>query len=237
MSKRAWIIFIVIVIILLGGLIVLSRKNTIDVSNININAIQPATPASGNIADHVFGNVGSTVKLIEYGDFQCPGCGGAYPQLKTLSTKYQGQIAFIFRNFPLSTLHPNALAAAAAAEAAGLQGKYWQMHNQLYETQSSWENASPDQRTSIFLSYATALGANGDTFKNDLAGQAISDKISFDQALGKKAGVDATPTLFLDGKKVSDEIINNTVQGDGSLLDAAIVKELKAHNIALPAAK
>lgn len=234
MSKKAWIVFVVVVIALIGGLVYLSSRNKIDVSNVNEATIQPATAESGNIADHVFGNASSKVKLVEYGDFQCPGCGGAYPQLKTLSTKYQDQIAFVFRNFPLTTIHPNARAAAAAAEAAGLQGKYWEMHNQLYETQSTWESASADERTSIFLSYATQLGLNTDTFTKDLAGNAINQKISFDQALGKKANVNSTPTLFLDGQIVSDKIIENTIQGNGSLLDAAIVKELRAHNIALP---
>jgi protein-disulfide isomerase len=115
MSKKAWIVFVVIVVVLLGGLVYLSSRNKIDVSNVDVTTIQPASAASGNIADHVFGNSDSKVKLVEYGDFQCPGCGSVYPTLKTLSEKYQGQIAFIFRNFPLTTIHPNARAAAAAA--------------------------------------------------------------------------------------------------------------------------
>lgn len=229
MSKRAWIIFIIIVVILLGGLIILSNQNKIDVSKVNTSTIQPARPSSGNIADHVFGNAASKVILIEYGDFQCPGCGSVYPTLKTLSEKYQNQIAFVFRNFPLTTLHPNARAAAATAEAAGLQGKYWQMHNQLYETQSTWEGASIDERTSIFLSYAKQLGLNTDTYNKDLAGTAINQKISFDQALGDKDNVTGTPSLYLDGKVVSQD-----VWADETKFDQAIQTELTKNHIALP---
>jgi len=231
MSKRAWIIFVVIVIILLGGLVVLSNQNKIDVSKIDPLTIQPARPASGNIADHVFGKADSKVVLIEYGDYQCPGCGSVYPTLKTLSEKYQQQIAFVFRNFPLTTLHPNALAAAATAEAAGLQGKFWQMHNQLYETQSSWEGASIDERTATFKDYASQLGLNLDTYNKDLAGNAINQKISFDQALGKKVGITGTPSIYLDGKAVSTDVWSNETK-----FDQAIQTELKKNNIALPTA-
>ena len=229
MDKKAWIIFVTIVVVLFGGLIFLSRQNKVDVGTIDTNAIQAATAESGNIADHVFGKADSKVILVEYGDYQCPGCGSLYPSLKTLSEKYQDQIAFVFRNFPLTSLHPNALAAAAAAEAAGLQGKYWEMHNKLYETQSAWESASPEERGSTFLGYATELGLNGDTFTSDLAKNTISMKISFDQALGKKIGVDSTPTVYLDGTKLTQE-----TWADSTKLDAAIQAELKEHNIALP---
>lgn len=231
MSKRAWIIFIVIVIILLGGLVVLSNQNKIDISKIDPFTIQPARASSGNIADHVFGKADSKVVLIEYGDYQCPGCGSVYPTLKTLSEKYQQQIAFVFRNFPLTTLHPNALAAAATAEAAGLQGKFWQMHNQLYETQSSWEGASIDERTATFKDYASQLGLNVDTYNKDLAGNAINQKISFDQALGKKINITGTPSIYLDGKAVSTDVWSNETK-----FDQAIQTELKKNNISLPKA-
>ena len=229
MSKKAWIIFAAACVVVLGGLIYLSGKNKIDVSNVDIQKIQPAAEQSGQIADHVFGKADSKVMLVEYGDFQCPGCGAAYPTLKALSEKYQGQIAFVFRNFPLTTIHPNARAAAAVAEAAGLQGKYWEMHNKLYETQSSWENLSGAERTDFFAGYASDLGLNVDTFKADLAGANVNQKISFDQAVGKKANVNATPTIYLNGKQIEQD-----TWGDQAKFDQAIVDALKANGIALP---
>jgi protein-disulfide isomerase len=103
------------------------------------------------------------------------------------------------------------------------------MHNQLYETQSAWESASADERTSIFLGYAKQLGINADTFTKDLAGNAINQKISFDQALGKKIGVNATPSLYLDNKAVAQDVWT-----DEAKFDQAIQTELKKYNIALP---
>lgn len=229
MSKKAWIIFATICIVLLGTLIYLSSKDRVDVSNINLNNIQSASQQSGNIADHVFGNKDSKVVLVEYGDYQCPGCGNAYPKVKSLTQKYQNQIAYVFRNFPLTTLHANALAAAAAAEAAGLQGKYWEMHDALYASQSSWENLSPSDRTDYYANTAKDLGLNVDTFKNDMSSTKVSQKINFDIAMGKKAQIDGTPSFFLDGKAV-----DQSIWSDQGKFDADIVQELKNNNIALP---
>ncbi len=226
MDKKAWIIFSVVVVAAFGGLIYLSHKNKIDVSGIDTNSIIAASSQNGNIGDHVFGKKDSSVRLVEYGDFQCPGCGGAYPTLKEVSEKYQDKIAFIFRNFPLTTLHPNARAAAAAAEAAGLAGKYWEMHNSLYENQKNWESLSADDRTSTFATYAKEVGVDPATFTKNLDEPAINQKISFDQAIGKKVGVDATPTIFFDGQKLPDDVTNSIIQGDDSKLIALIEAKL-----------
>lgn len=229
MTQKSWIIFGAVVVILFGGLIYLSSKNSIDVSKINTNSVLGATKESGNTADHVFGKRDSKVLLIEYGDYQCPGCGGAYPQLKTVSEKYKDKIAFVFRNYPLTSLHPNARAAAAAAEAAGQLGKYWEMHNILYENQSSWENASGTDRTDIFADYAKQVGLNEQDFRNALTKQnkRINQKINFDMALGKKDGVTGTPTVLLDGKKLTDGQTNDLINGKTSGLDKLVQAALK----------
>src|SRR6478735_792882 len=104
MSTKAWIIFAAACVVLFGGLIIWSSSDNIDVSNVDANKIQPASENSGNIGDHVFGKKDSKVILFEYGDFQCPGCGAAYPTLKAVSEKYEKQLAFVFRNFPLTTI-------------------------------------------------------------------------------------------------------------------------------------
>jgi protein-disulfide isomerase len=229
-SKKAWIIFAAICVVLLAGLVYLSNKDKIVVDGVNVLKTQSASQASGDIGDHVFGKKDSKVTLIEYGDFQCPGCGSAYPNLKAVSEKYEGQLTFVFRNFPLTSIHPNARAAAAVAEAAGLQGRYWDMHNKLYESQSSWSSLDASQRTDFFVGYAKDLGLNVDTFKKDLSNQKVGQKIDFDIALGKKAGVVGTPTIYLNGKAVDSAIWN-----DKSQLDATIVQAFKTAGVTLPA--
>ncbi|HET8883869.1 MAG TPA: thioredoxin domain-containing protein [Candidatus Saccharimonadales bacterium] len=229
MSKTVWIIFAAVCVLLLGTLVALSNGKKVDVSNVNTGEVQTATEQSGNIADHVFGNADSKVILVEYGDFQCPGCGGAHPTVKALSEKYEDEIAFVFRNFPLTSIHPNALAAAAAAEAAGLQGMYWEMHNKLFENQDAWSNISATDRTEFFANYAKELGLDVETFKTDLASEAVSKKISFDMALGKKAGATGTPAFYLNG-----EVIEQPVWSDPAKFEAAITDALKEKNIPLP---
>lgn len=231
MSKKAWIIFIVIVIGLLTGLVLWSRGSTpqVDVSNVNPNSIIAASSANGNVGDHVFGNTDGKVLLIEYGDFQCPGCGTAHPRIKAISEQYKDQIGFVFRNFPLTSIHPNARAAAASAEAAGQSGYYWEMHNKLFESQNSWENLTGTERSDAFASYAEALGINKATFTTNLGLDVINQKISFDQALGKKVSVDSTPTFFLNGVK-----LESSVWGDDAKLKEAINAELTKAGIALP---
>lgn len=229
MSKKAWIIFAAICVVVLGGLIYLSGSNRIDVSNVDTNAVQTGSEKSGNIADHVFGKNDDKVVLIEYGDFQCPGCGGVHPTVKTLTEKYKDQVTFVFRNFPIASKHPNARAAAAAAEAAGLQGKYWEMHNQIFENQSSWQNLAANDRGKFFVDYAKELGLDEAKFKTDMESSGVSQKINFDQAVGKKAGAEVTPTFFLNGKKLSD-----TDWKTDESFEETLKNEMKAKGVTLP---
>jgi len=210
-SKKAWIIFAVICVAVLGGLAYLSSKDRVDVSNVDVNTLQNGSDKDGNIGDHIYGKKDSKVVMIEYGDFQCPGCESAYPTLKAVSEKYKDQIAFVFRNFPLTDKHPNAKAAAAAAEAAGLQGKYWEMHNLLYDNQSSWENLDSSKRVDFFKDNAKQLGLNVATFTQDLTSSKVNQKIVFDQALGRKANVTATPTILLNGKQADQSVLNGKI--------------------------
>ena len=228
MSKKTWIIFVAICVVILGGLIIFSRKDSVNVANIDINKIQKASPSNGNIADHVYGLPSSKVTLIEYGDFQCPYCGQAYPQVKSVTQDYKSKITFVFRNYPLSTIHANAKAGAAAAEAAGLQGKYWEMHDKLYPTQSDWESLATDKRTAAYVSYAKAVGVKDlDKFKTDMGGNPVNKKINFDLALGNKANVTGTPSFYLNGKKVSDDVSSSIISGDGSKLRTELDNALK----------
>ena len=228
MTTKSWIAFAVICFGLIGGLVYLSQRDKTDVSTIDVTTVQTASAQNGNIADHTYGNMNSKVILIEYGDFQCPYCGQAHPQVKSVTEAYKDKIAFIFRNYPLPTMHPNAKAAAAAVEAAGLQGKYWEMNNKIYETQNDWNNLSTDKRTDIFVSFAKAVGVKDtEKFKTDMSGQDVNKKINFDLALGNKAKVTGTPSFYLNGTKVTDEVSSSIINGDGSKLREALDNLLK----------
>lgn len=247
MTKKTWIIFATICVALIAGLVAISQGSKVDVSNIDTNVIQQASNKNGNIGDHVFGKADSKVVLIEYGDYQCPGCGSAYPIIKEVTEKYEKQIAFVFRNFPLYSIHPNAFAAASTAEAAGLQGKFWEMHNYLYENQNSWNQLTGTNRTSFFKTAANNLGLDTGKLETDLTAANVKRKIDFDVALGKKLNITGTPTLYLNGKNISDIYTKDGKIVDKSTADASfvwtdadaleklvIIPALQEHGIALP---
>lgn len=229
MNRITWIIFSVATVGILAMLIIFSGNTKLNVDAVDVNAIQTANAQNGNIGDHIFGNSGSKVTLIEYGDFQCPPCGNIHPTIKAITEQYKDQLRFVFRNFPIATSHPNAKAAAGTAEAAGLQGKYWEMHNKIYESQSSWSNLNITERTDFFANYAKELGLDISKFNADITTFAISEKINYDYALGKKAVVDATPTFYLNGTK-----LDSAVYGDETKLKDAIDAELTKAGIELP---
>lgn len=222
MSGKAWIIFVAICVVLFGGLVIWSGRDRVDVSGVDTNKIQPASESSGNIADHVYGNKDAKVVLVEYGDFQCPGCGSAHPIVKALSEKYKDDMAFVFRNFPLTNIHPNARAAAAAVETAGTQGKYWEMHNTLFENQDAWSRASTKERGEVFAGYAEKLGLNKSKYTSALQNDSamINKKINFDIALGRKLNVSGTPTFYLNGSKLSDDQFSSQEVFEKALVEA-----------------
>jgi len=231
MTTKAWMIFVGVVVVLLGGLVYFSGRNALDVSQVDTGRVLGGSEQSGNIADHVFGNPGSKVVLVEYGDFQCPGCGQAHEPLKAVAEKYKDELAFVYRNYPLTSAHPNAKAAAVAAEAAGKLGKYWEMHGKLFTAQNEWGQASTNDRTTIFTGYAVEIGLDKAAFEKVLTEEidAINQKINFDLALGKKDGVTGTPTLLLNGKKVEEK----TAEGSEIWNDAEQFEE----KVLLPAFK
>ena len=156
---------------------------------------------SGQPTNHVLGKGTSGVELVEYGDYECPVCAEYYQTVKQVTAQFSDQIYFQFRNLPLTQIHPNAFAGARAAEAAGLQNKYWQMHDTLYENQSQWAAASKPQ--TYFDGYAKDLGLNISQFDKDYSSSKVNDAITADLTAFSKTGQPmATPTFFLDGKYV-----------------------------------
>lgn len=229
MNKTGWIVFVTVIVLLLGGLVAYARVTNppVDVSNIENNSIISASTQNGSIADHTRGSSANKLLLIEYGDFQCPSCAEANSSANKLVNEYSDSLTFVFRNFPLVSIHPNARAAAATAEAAGLQGKYWEMHDKLYENQDDWNGLDGSKRTTLFRQYAETLGLDTKKFDTDVASKSVTQKINFDLALGKKLSLSATPTFFLDGEELDSTTASNFVQGDLTAIKAKIDALLK----------
>lgn len=146
------------------------------------------------------GNPQAKVVVTEFGDFQCPACGRIHPMIKNeLLPKYGDRILFVFKNFPLD-MHKNSWPSAQAAEAAGAQGKYWEMHNLIYEKQDEWsELASPNEK---FVTYAREIGIDVDKFKSDIEAKRFKDRIQADVDLGKQLELPGTPSFYVNGQPV-----------------------------------
>lgn len=143
-------------------------------------------------SDHRRGAQDAPLVLVEYGDYECPYCGQAHPVVKHIEDALRGELMFVFRNFPLAQIHPHALTAARAAEAAGLQRKFWEMHDTLYENQENLDDES-------LLAYATELSLDLDKFTQDILSRRVEDKILLDLEGGARSGVNGTPTFFVNG--------------------------------------
>jgi len=142
--------------------------------------------------DHIQGPVDAPATLLEYGDYECPFCGAAYPIVKEVQSRLGDQLRFVFRNFPITTSHPHAELAAEAAEAADAQGKFWEMHDLLYESQKHLEAADLHR-------YAEQLGLDVDRFDDELARHAHADRVREDFMSGVRSGVNGTPTFYVNG--------------------------------------
>lgn len=174
-----------------------------DLSQIDINTLIPANEYNGGIADHVKGDITKAeVVIYEYADYQCSACSLFATWMSELIDEYDGKFAVVFRVYPITTIHPNAIAAASAVEAAGLQG-YWEEYGDLlFANQSEWASASGTKRTNYFVTYFNTIsGGNGDPvkFKEDMEGSAVKAKITFDKDISEYLGFNATPT-FLDSE-------------------------------------
>lgn len=147
-----------------------------------------------NKNDHVQGPPDAIVTLVEYGDYQCPYCGAAFPIVKQIQKAFVKHVRFAFRHFPLSNVHIYAFPAAIAAEAAGRQGKFWEMHDMLYERQSLLSETA-------LLEFAKEVGLNIPDFEMDLRDPTLGRKIEADFESGMRSGVNGTPSFFINGDK------------------------------------
>lgn len=158
------------------------------------------TPVVITQTDHVRGAKDGKVTLVEFGDFQCPACGAYEPIVRQVMADNKDTLKFSFRHFPLTQIHKNALLAAKASEAASLQGKFWEMHDLLYDKQEEWSGALNARE--LFVTYATTLRLDTKKFAVAIESKAIEDKILAELTEGTHLGVQGTPTFFLNGKKV-----------------------------------
>ncbi|MDQ2974115.1 MAG: thioredoxin domain-containing protein [Acidobacteriota bacterium] len=164
----------------------------------------PAGPAEpGADPPHAIGPPSAPVTLEEFGDFECPPCGMLHPVLKTMEHEFGARLRIIFREFPLVPTHVHALAAARAAEAAGLQGKFWEMHDWIYENQKDWHEAF-DVRP-IFEGYATKISLDLERYRRDTTSATVEQRIFLDGKRGHSLGVQGTPTVFMNGREVPFE--------------------------------
>jgi protein-disulfide isomerase len=159
------------------------------------NVIPPDTQPA-----HYKGPLNASVQLEEFGDYQCPPCGQFHPIAQRVLAQYGDRVRFSFRNFPLDNIHRFASEAARAAEAAGAQGKFWEMHDLLYEKQTEWSKA--DDARPLFIKYAQSLGLDVNRFTQDLDGALAGMRVAQDRYMGQARGVSGTPTVFLNGREV-----------------------------------
>ena len=156
--------------------------------------------------DHIQGPADAPVTLLEYGDYECPYCGAAYPIVKEVQARIGERLRFVFRNFPITTSHPHAERAAEAAEAAATQGSFWRMHDVLYENQKRL--GDEDLRT-----YAQQVGLDLDVFDRELAEHVYAARVQEDFMSGVRSGVNGTPTFYVNGARYDDSYDLDTLLG------------------------
>ncbi|HEX8638099.1 MAG TPA: thioredoxin domain-containing protein, partial [Pyrinomonadaceae bacterium] len=183
-----------------------SPRNGTTNGNRNTAAVAPTIPPNapaGAQPPNVLGSPTATVTVEEFADFQCPTCAQVHTMMKNIQSTYGSRIKFVYRNFPLTQIHKNAYEAAVASEAAGQQGRFWDMQNQLYTSQPAWSNSS-DART-VFAEYAGKIGLDVEKFKTDMLAMTTKSRVDADIARARALGVNSTPTLYINGKTVPFE--------------------------------
>ena len=210
MDRRFLVIMAVIIVAFLGIFFFGNAKKDTNTNN-----------SVGTVSNHSTGNNAKNVELLVYGDFECPACGQFSAIEKQVVDTYKNDIKFTFRHYPIDTIHPNARAAARAAEAAGAQGKFFEMHDLLYLNQSVWSSQVTTNPQPIFEDYAKQLGLDVAKFKADYASDIANSTINADKNEGNNKGVSGTPTYFINGQKIDNSQLT-TVEGFSKVIQDAI---------------
>jgi protein-disulfide isomerase len=191
MDKRFWAV-VAAILVIFGGIVVANGRKDDNSSG--------GSSSNASATSHIKGGGTKNVTLVEYGDFQCPVCSVYEPTVKQVYEKYQNDIKFQFRNFPLQQIHANAFAASRAAEAASLQNKFWEMHDILYANQNAWSAASDP--VSTFSQYAQTIGLDTAKFKSDFNSPSVNGAVNADIKAGEKLKVSGTPAFYINGKPI-----------------------------------
>ncbi len=197
-AMKSWLLWggmVVVIGAILVGVSMFARNDSPDV---NSGAdLTTEGPADG---EWTIGGEDAVVSLIEYSDFQCPACGSYHPVLKEVLNAYGDNISFTYRHNPLRSIHEHAQLAGQAAEAAGVQGKFWEMHDMLFEKQREWSNGTGQKRK--FIGYAEELGLDVDQFEVDMDSSEAKQRVNAGYNSGIRAGVTGTPSFFLNGQRI-----------------------------------
>lgn len=193
MSTKTTLIICAVIIFIFGALYVFSRGNS-------SGGVSTVKDTQVNENDWTRGAQNPKVTLLEYSDFQCPACGAYEPVVLKIQKEFKDTLSFSYRHFPLSQIHQNALIASKASEAAGMQKKFWEMHDMLFENQSEWSTSG--NAKDIFIGYAKKIGLDVIKFSSDIDSKEIEAKIKKSYEDGSILGVNATPTFFINGKNI-----------------------------------
>ncbi|KKS17485.1 MAG: DSBA oxidoreductase [Candidatus Woesebacteria bacterium GW2011_GWA1_41_7] len=221
-NKAFILICIVTVALVVGGVFLMSGQGSsspsagkvIDSSILAPDGVYKTSGFENGV--YLAASPSATVTLVEFGDFQCPACAVYAPFVKDVLTEFPGKVTYVFRSYPLPQ-HKNAPISSYAVEAAGKQGKYWEMQEKLYETQNDW--SLMEDPSEVFVNFAKELGLNTDQFSQDMGSQEVKDIVTKDTAAGNLVKITETPTFYINGKKV-------TLSGDPNQLKSLIQAEL-----------
>lgn len=212
-----------------------SDKKTANNTAVKNSANSAPTPNMANAPigatpPNMLGSPTATVTVEEFADFQCPTCAQVHSIMKNVQAAYGSRIKFIYRNYPLVQIHKNAYDASIAAEAAGMQGKFWDMQNMLFSNQQAWSNAS-DARI-IFEGYAEKLGLEVEKYKADVSGLGAKNRVDADIQRGRALNITGTPTIYVNG--VSVPFPQMSVEGLRQVIDAELQKAGNAQTAPAP---
>lgn len=202
MRKDVLIMLIIAALVIGGGVILFLKDNSQKTSQPGARPDDQSAIVRTN--NHSRGSASAKVTIVEFGDYQCPACGYINPVVNQIAAKYQStnQVRLVYRNFPLTQIHKNAMLSAEAAEAAGLQGKFWEMHDKLYETQSQWSELT--QPLDFFKSLAGQIGLDVNQFMKAVQSPQILAIVRADAADAAALNLPGTPTFFINGRQLQN---------------------------------
>ena len=232
------IIGLVLLVVVVGGAWYYSTMKTTTTPKANANvanaAKTPGIPVNAPVGaqpPHLAGSPTASVTIEEFADFQCGSCAAAHPTMNEIKAMYGSRIRFIFRHYPLAiAAHDKSYDAAVTAEAAGMQGKFWDMQNLLFTNQQAW-SANPNYKQT-WNEYAQKIGLDMAKFQDDVIGLAAKGRVNADMERGRALSVSSTPTIFLNGISVPFKDV--TVSGMKALVDAELQRTSSANQTAAP---